>query len=120
MTQEQPENKAIVIERKTKELYSLKHRLEKYWKKLLQESFRVARERGIKSEILDLENIGPEIFIDNSRTIPIYKNGKAVDADAFLKLASQTYPSLYRRYKQEKEQYERGLNELEKMLNQVG
>ncbi len=106
------------IKRKTHELYNLKHRLKRYWKKLLAESFRVAKERGIKSEIIDLENLSSDIFLESS-VISIYKNGKAVDADNFLKLSYQKYPSLYRRYRQGKGKYERGLNELEKMMNQA-
>ena len=102
------------MQRKTRELSSLGNRVRRYWKKLLTEAIRIAKVRRVRSVIVDLENINSEIFISPNE-IPLYRDGEAIDADLFLRLAQPKYPSLYRKYVQGKEKYERGLSELERM-----
>ena len=105
------------IQNKTRELTSLRNKLRRYWKKLLEEAVKVAQTEGRQSEIVDLEHISSRVFLDSSTTIPLYKDGEDIDVDILLKLAQPGNPALYRKYIQGKNRYEKEINDLGKMLS---
>lgn len=101
------------IQNKTRELQTLQNRLHRYWKKLVAISIGVAKEKGIKTEILEVGELPSDLS-----KIQVYEdsNGFAY-ADNLLKLAKNKEPSLYRKYQDGKIRYEQGINELEAMVN---
>lgn len=103
---------------KTREICILKNKMKRYGMKLAAEAMRVAKQKGIESEIVDLNNLDLNVFVDSSETIPIYQDGEAINADILLKLAQPRFPALYRRYIQMQKRYEITMDELEKIVHQ--
>lgn len=118
--QEKYTGKELIIHRKTMELHSLRNRIKRYWKKLATESIKIAKEKGIESEIIDLGNLNETIFLPvGSKTIPIYKDGEAIDEDILLKLAKPKFPVLYRKYYEGKEKFGKGYDELKELYSEL-
>jgi len=101
------------IQRKTRELQTLQNRLHRYWKKLVAVSIGVAKEKGIKTEILEVGE-SPS----NPLKIQVYEDSDGIAySDNLLELSKDVAPSLYNKYKTGKQKYEQGLDELEAMVN---
>jgi len=117
MEQEKHTGNDLTIYRKTRELCNLRNRVQRYWKRLATESIKIAKEKGIESEIIDLDNLNETVFLPfGSKTIPLYQNGDVINEDILLKLAKPKFPALYRKCHEGKEKYGKGLDELNKLI----
>ena len=85
--------------RRTRELYSLKNKLERYQKRLLLEGFKFIKEYELHVNIYEVS----DGYIDTTRII---------------ELAQIKLPSLYRRYKSLEKKYFDRLNNLEILLGE--
>ena len=89
------------ILRRVSEFNTLGNRLKRYWGRLLLEAMKIAKERGIQSEFVDLNNPDESVLIpEGSNIIPIYREEGGCDDSILLKLAKPKFSSLYRRFMQ--------------------
>jgi len=110
----------LIIFRKTAELNTLRNRLRRYWNKLAVEAITVAKAQGIVSEVVHMNDLPDEVLVpEASSTIPLYVEGEGVNADILLKLASSRFPSLFRKYIHGKNRYEKGLEDLQHLIDSV-
>jgi len=79
------------VDRKLREYRTLTNRLNRYWKKLVVESLRTARDLGLVTGATQLPFYYPY-------DITIKRNGDDVDVTELLELAKSRFPSLHRRY----------------------
>ena len=107
-------NQEEQLTRRSLELYTLRNRLHRYWKKLVAVSIGVAKERGIKSRFIEFGDI-----VEDDQKIHIHTDGENVDVSELLKLAQDRVPSLYRRYQTGRHRYEQGIRELELMVQET-
>ena len=81
------------IERKLEEFRVLTGRLRRYWKKLVIESLRIARDRGLVTGVVQYSANSPyDITLD--------RQGDNVDVTELIDLAESRFPSLYRKYRE--------------------
>lgn len=114
MTQE---NQTQEISRKTRELYTLRNRVHRYWKRLVEISSKIAKEKGI--EVIMTETLEGQInsVLTNPQAVQVYKNGELVNANELIELSKTTAPSLYRKYHESLKTYNLKISELEKITN---
>ncbi|MBW2996003.1 hypothetical protein KY332_01750 [Candidatus Woesearchaeota archaeon] len=103
------------LQHKTRELYTLRHRIIRYKRRLLKEGFRQAREKDV-SFVLP-EYAWPPLEQDPSKRYLHKDLEDDVDITPILNLAKEILPSLYNRYNSLMEKYEIGCDNLESMLN---
>ncbi|MEM4230442.1 MAG: hypothetical protein QXF25_01010 [Candidatus Pacearchaeota archaeon] len=107
--------------RNLNEYGKLINRLRRYWKKLVKEGLKIAKNEGRTI------NIREEPYITQPNSIDIFVENRGTDKeflydDNLLKLAKPYFPSLYRRYNQgikRLEELKRDLHELESILENL-
>ena len=103
----------VDIFRKSRSLYTLKHKLKRQWKKLIKTSISLAKESGIDTyEINQYDQA-----IHTYDRINVVKDGEKVKDSELLGLSANALPSLYRRYQQGVTRYNSELGNLEKMTS---
>lgn len=98
------------IEIKIHEFWKLRNKGEKYWKKLIKESFVIAKKKGLKLKIAN----GPTIFEEGD--IIVYNNQNLYD-DSLLNLVKSDFPSLYRKYHNTLREYKKLKEDLARDYN---
>ena len=91
--------KDIQILRRTREVYKLKNRLERYQKKLLLEGFNIINEYELSVNVYEAS----DDYVDTTR---------------IMELAQIKYPSLYRRYKSLEGKFIDRLSNIEILLSE--
>lgn len=109
-----PDTKKIF--RKTREIGILENRIKRYWKKLLKISIQVAKEKGIKTIVIENYEDQIDNVLENPEAIQVYKNGEEVNADGLIELSKSISPSLYRRYYKDLRNYKTLSLELKSMV----
>ena len=108
----------LAIFRKTAELNTLRNRLRRYWHRLAFEAITIAKAEGIISEVVHMNDLPDHVLApEASSRIPLYVEGEGVNADILLKLASSKFPSLFRKYIHGKDRYEKGLEDLQNLVD---
>ena len=105
------------LQKKLSELHILGDRIRRYQKRLLAEAISRAKERGLVSQIMDLDNLPTDVVCGlSSEVIPLYKEGQYVNTEILLKLSKEKMPSLYRRYQESQRKYLEDLEDLRRIM----
>lgn len=80
------------IEHQIAEFKTLTNRLNRYWRFLVNEGIKIAKEEGLEAKV-----VSTNIYLANAGII-LKRDGQNVDASELIALTKSRHPSLFRRY----------------------
>lgn len=109
-------NYAEQIKYKSREISKLRNRVERYKSRLLREAFEAAKRERIKVLIGN----SSDLYHVHGSTILICEDHKDnVDITSMISLAKDSLPSLYRRYNESLNKFNKEYDRLEEMVEQA-
>jgi len=94
------------VHKKLAEFINLKHRCQRYWKRLIKESLKTAKERDLEIRIGE----GPLVFEEGK--INVFNTEDELYDENLLKLSKTHLPGLYFRFKRDYAKYQKVKKEL--------